>query len=64
LPWRENNIDAIGRILTLRLQFDAVEKRELRRASIYPGSSVSCPAVTLRTRFFALPMITALTRNE
>ena len=23
LPWRENNIDAIGRIFTLPLQFDA-----------------------------------------
>src|SRR5262245_36728296 len=43
----------IGRMFTPRLRFDAVEKRVLRRASIFPRSSVSCAAVTLRTRFIA-----------
>jgi len=41
----------IDRMFTPGLQFDDVEKRVLRRASIYPRSSVSCAAVTFRTRF-------------
>ena len=59
---RDHNglIDAIGRIFTLRLQFDAVEKRVLRRVLSYPCSSVSCPAVMLRTRFIGCA-VTALT---
>jgi hypothetical protein len=40
-------------VFTHGLQFDDVEKRVLRVAAIYPRSSVSCAAVTLRTRFTA-----------
>src|SRR5882672_6851838 len=42
---------ALGRVFIHGLQFDDVEKRVLRLASIHPRSSVSCAAITLRTRF-------------
>ena len=50
---RRHRLDeyALGCVFTSGLQFDNAEKRVLRLASIYPRSSVSCAAVTLRTRF-------------
>jgi hypothetical protein len=44
---------ALGHVFTPGLLFDNAEKRVLRLASIWPRSSVSCAAVTLRTRFIA-----------
>jgi hypothetical protein len=43
----------VGRIFIPGLHFDDVEKRVLRLTSIYPRSSVSCAALTFRTRFTA-----------
>jgi hypothetical protein len=41
----------LERVFTPALQFDNAEKRVLHAASIYPRSSVSCAALTFRTRF-------------
>jgi len=50
-PAAPHRVVPLGCVFAHGLQFDNVAKRVLRRASIYPRSSVSCAAVRLRTRF-------------